>query len=75
MYERKSAPAPPYSSGTQTQLRQSRQQLARKRVRAIPVGRVRLDLLVREVARKGLDLALICGELEVHWRRLYRTGV
>jgi limonene-1,2-epoxide hydrolase len=35
-------------------------------VRAIPLGRVGLDLCVREVAGERLDLALLGRELEVH---------
>jgi hypothetical protein len=61
MYDRKSAPAPPYS-----ELGELREQLAREAVLAVPLGRVRLDLGVREVARQRLDLALLRAELEVH---------
>jgi hypothetical protein len=35
-------------------------------MRAIPLGSVRLDLGLCELARERLDLALIVGELEVH---------
>ena len=38
----------------------------REAVRAIPLGGVRLDLGVREVAGERLDLALLRRELEVH---------
>jgi len=37
---------------------------------AIPLCRVRLDALAREVARKRLDLPLLRAELEVHGRSL-----
>jgi hypothetical protein len=52
MYERKSAPAPPYSSGMQTL--------------AVPGGRVRLDLRLGELPRQRLDLSLIRRELKLH---------
>ena len=69
MYETKSAPAPPYSSGTQTPISPSSasfaNNLAREAVLAIPLGGVRLDLLLREVARERLDLALLRTQLEV----------
>ena len=70
MYERKSAPAPPYSSGTQTPIRPSSasdaDQLARETVVAIPGRGVRFDLGLREIAGERLDLALLRRELEVH---------
>ena len=73
MYDMKSAPAPPCSSGTQTpsrpELRELVEQLAREPVRAIPLGRVRLDLGGGELARDRLDLALLRRELEVHARQ------
>jgi hypothetical protein len=50
----------------QPQVGQRPEQLPRKAMRTIPRGRVRLDLLAGEVARQGLDLALVGGELEVH---------
>ena len=70
MYERKSAPAPPYSSGTHTPIRPSSpsfvSNVARKRVCAIPLSGVRLDLRGREIAGERLDLPLLRRELEVH---------
>ena len=70
MYERKSAPAPPYSSGTHTPISPSRReradQLARKAVVAVPRGGMRFDLGACEVAGERLDLALLRRELEVH---------
>ena len=70
MYERKSAPAPPYSSGTQAPISPSSasfaKTLAREAVLAVPVGRVRLDLRVGEVAGERLDLLLLRRQLEVH---------
>ena len=78
MYERKSAPAPPSASGTQTPIRPSsaelREHLAREAVLAIPVGRVRRDLRVRELPRERLDLALVVGEREVHGARESTAG-
>ncbi len=76
MYERKSAPAPPYSSGMQTPISPSSASFPYssrgKRVLAVPGRRVRLDLGLREVAGERLDLALVVGQLEVH-RRDYRS--
>ena len=70
MYETKSAPAPPCSSGTHTPISPSSpirpQELAREAVVAIPRGCVRLDLGRRELARQRLDLALLRRQLEVH---------
>ena len=71
MYERKSAPAPPYSSGHadahQPELGELAEELLREAVLAVPLGRVRLDLGLRELARERLDLPLLGGELEVHY--------
>ena len=65
MYETKSAPAPPCSSGMHTPMSPSSaslaKTLAREVVLAIPLGRVRLDLGVGEVARERLDLPLLGG--------------
>ena len=70
MYERKSAPAPPYSSGTQTPIRpelgELREEVAREVVVAIPGGRVGLDLRLGDLACERLDLALVGAEREVH---------
>ena len=70
MYETKSAPAPPYSSGTQTPISPSvaqlREQLSRKSVCPVPLRRMRLDLRGRELARQRLDLLLLRRQLEVH---------
>ena len=71
MYERKSAPAPPYSSGTHTPIRpelaEPCEHLAREAMLAIPLGRVRRDLRIGELARERLDLALLPRQLEVHF--------
>ena len=71
MYERKSAPAPPYSSGTQTPISPSSasfaEDLLREAVLAVPLGRVRLDLGRGELSRERLDLPLLGAELEVHY--------
>ena len=65
-------PAPPYSSGTHAPISPSSASFAKtsrgKRVVAIPVGGVRLDLLPREVAGQRLDFLLLGGRLEVHVR-------
>ncbi len=70
MYERKSAPAPPYSSGTQTPINPTSASLAktssREAVLAVPVGRVRRDLGVRQLAGERLNLLLLRRQLEVH---------
>ena len=70
MYERKSAPAPPYSSGMQTPMKPSSASLPNssrgKPCRPVPVGGVRLDLRLRELPRQRLDLPLVGGKLEVH---------
>ena len=70
MYERKSAPAPPYSSGTHTPISPTsasrREDLLREAVLAVPVGRVGRDLGVRQLARERLDLLLLRCQLEVH---------
>ena len=56
-YERKSAPAPPYSSGTHTPISPSSasfgEQLVGEAMLAIPVGRVRGDLGLGELARRA----------------------
>src|SRR5262249_27940699 len=54
------------------ELGEPREQLTGKAVRTVPVGRVRGDLGVRELARQRLDLALVGRELEVHARSLTR---
>ena len=64
------APAPPYVPRARTRpsvrARQATRAAPRKPMRAIPLGGVRLDLGVREVAGERLDLALLRRELEVH---------
>ena len=52
----------------QAELGELREELAREAVLAIPLGRVRLDLLAREVAGERLDLFLLRGELKVHFQ-------
>ena len=73
MYERKSAPAPPYSSGTHTpispRLAELHEELTGKGVRPIPRGGVGLDLDARDVPGECLDLALLRCQLEVHDRQ------
>ena len=70
MYERKSAPAPPSSSGTQVPMRPSSSEpgedLGRKTVLPIPRRGVWRDLGFRELARERLDPSLLVGEGEVH---------
>ena len=70
MYETKSAPAPPSSSGTQTPSRPSSPSFAnsglREGVVAVPRGRVRHDLGVGEFPRERLDRALLRRRGEVH---------
>ena len=70
MYERKSAPAPPYSSGTHTPMSPSSAsfgiELVREPVLAVPVGRVRDDLRLGELAGERLDRTLVGAQLEVH---------
>ena len=74
MYERKSAPAPPSSSGTQTPISPSSPSFAntspREGVIAVPAGRVRRDLGVRELPGESLDGALLGSEREVHRPRV-----
>ena len=70
MYDTKSAPAPPYSSGTQTPMSPRSPSFASSS-RGKPwsrshFGRVRLDLGVRELPRQRLDLVLLRRQLEVH---------
>ena len=42
------------------------EEIAREAVLSVPLGRVRLDLRTREVARKSLHLFLLRRRLEVH---------
>ena len=42
------------------------EQLAGKMMLAIPLGRMRIDLGLREIARERLDLPLVLSEVEVH---------
>ena len=58
-----------HADAHQAELGQLREDLAREAVLAIPVGRVRRDLRVRELPRERLDLALVVGEREVHGAR------
>ena len=78
MYERKSAPAPPYSSGTQTPISPSSASFAKssrgKRCSRSQCGRVRLDLGLRDVARERLDLPLVGRQREVHGRESTRLS-
>ena len=48
------------------ELGELREDVAREAVLAVPLGRVRLDPLAREVAGERLDLALLRAQLEVH---------
>ena len=50
----------------QAELGELPEELLREAVLAVPLGRVRLDLGVRELARQRLDLPLVRGQLEVH---------
>ena len=52
------------------ELGQLSEEVLGKVVLAVPLGRVRLDLGLREFARERLDLLLVCGEVEVHVRRV-----
>src|SRR5439155_814968 len=59
----------------QPQLRQLRIQLLRKPVLAVPRRRVGLDLRLGELARKRLDLPLVCRQAEVHRAASIVAGV
>ena len=61
-----------HADAHQPELGELREQLAREVVLAIPGGRVRLDLGLRELARQRLDLALVGAEREVHRVRSLR---
>ena len=50
----------------QPDLSEGREELAREAVLPVPVGRVRPDLGIGDVARERLDLALLRGQGEVH---------
>ena len=54
----------------QPKLGELAEELAREAVLAIPLGRVRLDLLLRDLPGERLDLALIVRQGEVHRRPL-----
>ena len=53
----------------QPQLGKLAEQLARKVMVTIPLGRVRIDLGVRKIARERLDLPLVLRKVEVHFAR------
>src|SRR6266498_2894998 len=59
-----------HADSHETELGELSEELAREPMLAIPLCRVRLDALAREVARKRLDLPLLRAELEVHGRSL-----
>ena len=59
-----------HAGSHQPQLGQLPEELLRKMVLAVPLGRVRLDLGGRELPGQRLDLTLLRGQLEVHGRRL-----
>ena len=50
----------------QAELGELREDLARERVLPVPGRRVRLDLLLGEVAREPLDLFLLRRQVEIH---------
>ena len=52
-----------------------RVELPREGVLPVPLGRVRLDLGLGELAREGLDLALLRAQVEIHRMREYRDAV
>ena len=56
-----------HADAHQPELGQLAEELLREAVLAIPLGRVRLDLRLGEVARERLDLPLLGAELEVHY--------
>jgi hypothetical protein len=60
-----------HADAHEPQLGQLPVQVAREPVLAVPIGRVRLDLRLRELVRQALDLALLGRQLEVHGRRCY----
>ena len=59
-----------HADAHQPELAQLREHLPRERVIAVPAGRVRCDLGVRELAGESLDGALLGGEREVHRPRV-----
>ena len=69
-YETKSAPAPAELLGDadahQAELAELGEHLPREPVLAVPLGGVRRDLGVGDLARERLDLALLVGQGEVH---------
>ena len=50
----------------EAELRKLRVELVGEAMVAVPAGCVRDDLRERELSREALDLALVCGQLEVH---------
>ena len=67
---RKSPPTPPYSSGTVRPKKPSSPTPGQQRgvdgLVAVPAGAVRDDLVLQEVARQGLERALVLAEAQVH---------
>ena len=61
-----------HTHAEQSQLRELRHELVGKAVLAIPLGGVRCDLRLRQLACQRLDGSVIGGELEVH-RPDYRS--
>ena len=59
-----------HADAHQPELAQLREHLPREGVLAVPAGRVRCDLGVRELAGESLDGALLGGEREVHRPRV-----
>ena len=57
-----------HADAHQAELGELAEELLREVVLAVPLGRVRLDLGLRELARERLDLPLVGGQLEVHLR-------
>jgi hypothetical protein len=57
-----------YAGSHQAQFGELAEELLREMVLTVPLGRVRLDLGLRELARERLDLLLVGAQLEVHGR-------
>ena len=56
-----------HADAHQSELGELAEDLLREAVLAVPLGRVRLDLGLRELVRKRLDLLLLRAQIEVHY--------
>ena len=59
-----------HADAHQPELAELREELSREPVLAVPIGRVRGDLLLRELTRERLDGLLLLRQGEVHGRSL-----